>query len=138
MASSTQTFAKILELMEIAPTYFPELKPKFLPITRQVRNAIAQNDATDAARAGMVLGAVFTKHEKQLASIVANAKKKENGIAQDELIREAVKSRMRQNRCESVTRAGQWVAQQHKDENGRPEPGWSWGKIKLAIRGMTK
>lgn len=103
MASSTQTFAKILELMEIAPTYFPELKPKFLPITRQVRNAIAQNDATDAARAGMVLGAVFTKHEKQLASIVANAKKKENGIAQDELIREAVKSRMRQNRCESVT-----------------------------------
>ena len=55
-----------------------------------------------------------------------------------EQIRQAVRKRLEQNGGDSVTGAGEWVAEQHRDSDGKPQPGWSQGNIRRAIKGMKK
>ena len=62
----------------------------------------------------------------------------ENGVTRAQQIRDAVQSRLARRPRESVANAGQWVAEQHLDNSGKPEAGWSIGNVRRAIRGMKK
>jgi hypothetical protein len=72
------------------------------------------------------------------SSKVANDAKRKHGTDQDEKIRCAVRTRLTDHPKDSVTYAGHFVAEQHLKEDGKPEKGWSWSKIRNAIRGMKK
>ncbi len=64
--------------------------------------------------------------------------RKAKGSEQAQAIKAAVLEKLNVNPRMSVTAAGMFVADHAMDKNGKPKPGWSWGNIKLAIRGMKK
>ena len=82
--------------------------------------------------------AVRTGRKTTKASKNANDTKKANAANLDKQIQKAVSEKIKTNGHLSIYAAGQYLADEMKDENDKPIPGWSWGKIKNAIRGMKK